>query len=127
MIEVAIVGGDPAGSCCAYNLAESGICSVIFDHTHPREKPCGRMISPVAQELFPFLNKLPIEHRKKRKICLLSPSGRKTKFSTKRSEIRCFSRLKLDQHLVNWLRREFRKTNRECSMSCGRNPMERAC
>jgi flavin-dependent dehydrogenase len=64
MIEVAIVGGGPAGAYCAYNLAENGICPIIFDHSHPREKPCGGMISPLAQELFPFLKELPIEHKK---------------------------------------------------------------
>lgn len=39
--EVAIVGGGPAGATCAYELAKAGINVAIFDHSHPREKPCG--------------------------------------------------------------------------------------
>lgn len=43
--EVAIVGGGPAGSTCASELAKNGVDVVIFDHSHPREKPCGGLIS----------------------------------------------------------------------------------
>lgn len=39
--DVAIVGGGPAGAWAAYRLARSGARVVIFDHSHPREKPCG--------------------------------------------------------------------------------------
>jgi len=100
MIEVAIVGGGPAGSYCAYTLAKNSIFPVIFDHTHPREKPCGGLVTPFAQRLFPFLERLPIKHGEKSKLRLISPSGREVCLST-RKKIRCFSRLKLDQFLVN--------------------------
>jgi len=43
--EVAIVGGGPAGSSCAYELSKNGIDVALFDHSHPREKPCGGLIS----------------------------------------------------------------------------------
>jgi menaquinone-9 beta-reductase len=56
-IEIAIVGAGPAGSYCAYNLAKQGLKPVIFDHSHPREKPCGGGISPRTLEKFPFLEK----------------------------------------------------------------------
>lgn len=39
--EVVIVGGGPAGSTCAHKLAGAGVDVVLFDHSHPREKPCG--------------------------------------------------------------------------------------
>jgi len=39
--EVVIVGGGPAGSTCGYELAKAGVDVAIFDHSHPREKPCG--------------------------------------------------------------------------------------
>ena len=55
--EVAIVGGGPSGAYCAYNLARQGIKPIIFDHSHPREKPCGGGISPSLIEKFPFLEK----------------------------------------------------------------------
>lgn len=53
--EVAIVGGGPAGAYCALNLARMGIKPVIFDHSHPREKPCGGGISPPVILKFPFI------------------------------------------------------------------------
>jgi geranylgeranyl reductase family protein len=56
-IKIAIVGAGPAGSYCAYNLAKQGLKPVIFDHSHPREKPCGGGISPRTLEKFPFLEK----------------------------------------------------------------------
>lgn len=100
MIEVAIIGGGPAGAYCAYNLAENGIYPTIFDHSHPREKPCGGMISPLAQELFPFLKELPIEKIKRRKACFVSPFGRKFFVTFRKGDVICVSRLDLDQHLL---------------------------
>jgi geranylgeranyl reductase family protein len=99
--EVAIVGGGPAGAYCAYNLAENGIYPIIFDHSHPREKPCGGMISPLAQEALPFLKKLPIEHIRRKIINLISPSGHKFSVILKRKEIICVSRLEFDQFLLD--------------------------
>ena len=55
--QVIIVGGGPAGAYCATELARKGICATIFDHSHPREKPCAGGISPTALEKFPFLEK----------------------------------------------------------------------
>ena len=43
--EVAVVGGGPAGSTCATELAKNGVDVVLFDHSHPREKLCGGAIS----------------------------------------------------------------------------------
>lgn len=101
MIEIAVVGGGPAGSFCAYCLAGDSLYPVIFDHTHPREKPCGGLVTPLAQRLFPFLKELPIKHGEKSEIHLISPSGRQVCISIRRSKIRTFSRLRLDQFLVN--------------------------
>ncbi len=53
--EIVIVGGGPAGAYCAYELAEKGIKPAIFDHSHPREKPCGGGISQLTLQKFPFL------------------------------------------------------------------------
>jgi geranylgeranyl reductase family protein len=99
MIENAIVGGGPAGSYCALCLAQNGIYPVIFDHTHPREKPCGGLVSPLAQKLFSFLEKPSIDHSEKSIIRLISPTGREVRLSNVRAL--CFSRLKLDQFLLN--------------------------
>ncbi len=43
--EVAVVGGGPAGSVCAAELAKNGVDVVLFDYSHPREKLCGGAIS----------------------------------------------------------------------------------
>jgi geranylgeranyl reductase family protein len=50
--EAGIVGAGVAGSCCAQVLGKEGIKVAIFDHSHPREKPCGGLIDArVADEL----------------------------------------------------------------------------
>ena len=101
MIEVAIVGGGPAGSYCAYSLTKNDVYPTIFDDTYPREKPCGGLVSPLAQRLFPFLEKLPIKHGQRRRVCFILPSERRVCISIRKGKIRCFSRLKLDQFLVD--------------------------
>jgi geranylgeranyl reductase family protein len=41
VLDIAIVGGGPAGAWAAYRLAREGARVAIFDASHPREKPCG--------------------------------------------------------------------------------------
>ena len=101
MIQTAIVGGGPAGAYCACCLTENDIYPVIFDHTHPREKPCGGLISPLAQKVFPLLKELPIERNERNRIHLIPPSGKPLSISFRKSKLLCFSRLKLDRFLVN--------------------------
>lgn len=50
--EVGIVGAGPAGSCCARVLGEAGIKVALFDHSCPREKPCGGLIESRVVEEF---------------------------------------------------------------------------
>jgi len=101
MINVAIIGAGPAGSYCAYKLTEQGISPTLFDHSHPREKPCGGLIPANAQEFFPFLKNIPVEHSERNSMQLISLSGRKTIVRFKKGMLRGFSRLKFDQHLLN--------------------------
>jgi geranylgeranyl reductase family protein len=101
VIKVAIVGAGPAGSYCAYKLAEDGIYPSIFDYSHPREKPCGGLIPIAAQELFPFIKALPITHSERSAMNLISPSGRRRTIHFRRGKIIGFSRLKFDQYLLN--------------------------
>jgi len=42
--EVGIVGAGVAGSTCAQVLGGAGVKVALFDHSHPREKPCGGLI-----------------------------------------------------------------------------------
>jgi geranylgeranyl reductase family protein len=100
MIEIAVVGGGPAGAYCAYNLARNGLRVSIFDDSHPREKPCGGMLTPEALDLFPFIAEIPIEQRILRKGHFKSPTGIDACTSTKNRPYRAFSRSKLDQFLI---------------------------
>jgi digeranylgeranylglycerophospholipid reductase len=100
MIQTAIVGGGVAGAYCAYQLAENGLHPVIFDHSHPREKPCGGLVSPLALKLFPFLKRLPIDHSERDRLYVISPSGKKECVRFRKSKMLGFSRLELDQYLV---------------------------
>jgi len=52
-VRVAIVGGGPAGSLLAWALARGGSEAVVFDASHPREKPCGGGLTPGAVRLLP--------------------------------------------------------------------------
>lgn len=101
MINVAIVGAGPAGSYCAYKLAEDGIFPRVFDFSHPREKPCGGLVPANAQDFFPFLKTIPIPHSERSTITMIPPSGRRMVIGFKKGKLRCFSRLKLDRYLLD--------------------------
>lgn len=100
MIQTAIIGGGPAGAHCAYCLAENHIYPTIFDPTHPREKPCGGLVTTVAQEFFPFLRKISIEHNVIDNINYVFPSGNQIYFNLRAGDL-SFSRLMLDTFLID--------------------------
>jgi geranylgeranyl reductase family protein len=50
--EVGIVGAGVAGSTCAEVLGREGVEVALFDHSHPREKPCGGLIENRVVEEF---------------------------------------------------------------------------
>lgn len=52
-MKVAVVGAGPAGTLAAHDMARGGIHVVLFDPTHPREKPCGGGLTGRALELLP--------------------------------------------------------------------------
>lgn len=51
--DVAVIGAGPAGTMAAHDLAATGARVAIFDHSHPREKPCGGGITGRALALLP--------------------------------------------------------------------------
>jgi geranylgeranyl reductase len=96
---VAIVGGGPAGAYCAYELAKKGIYATIFDHSHPREKPCGGGLSALAIEKFPIIRKVPVKRGIGRKLRLISPSGYEVRVGTGYSV--GISRLHMDNYILD--------------------------
>jgi flavin-dependent dehydrogenase len=52
-VRVAVVGAGPAGSLLAWRLARDGGSAVVFDPSHPREKPCGGGLTGKALDLLP--------------------------------------------------------------------------
>jgi flavin-dependent dehydrogenase len=52
-MKVAVVGAGPAGALCAWRLAGDGARVTVFDHSHPREKPCGGGLTAKALALLP--------------------------------------------------------------------------
>jgi len=101
LIKVAIVGAGPAGSYCAYKLAEKGSYPSVFDYSHPREKPCGGLIPAGAQELFPFLKTLQIPHSERSTMSMITPNGRRIVIGFRKGKLMGVSRLKFDQYLLD--------------------------
>jgi hypothetical protein len=50
---------DPAESHLGYFLAIKGFYPIVFNHSHPREKPCSDGISVLAIEKFTILKGVP--------------------------------------------------------------------
>lgn len=61
VFDVAIVGGGPAGSCCAAFCALSGLCVLVLEREKfPREKVCGDCLNPSC---WPVLRRLSLAQR----------------------------------------------------------------
>ncbi|HEX6738108.1 MAG TPA: NAD(P)/FAD-dependent oxidoreductase [Vicinamibacteria bacterium] len=52
-MRIGIVGAGPAGALAGYRLARDGHEVVVFDASHPREKPCGGGLTARALDLLP--------------------------------------------------------------------------
>lgn len=74
--DIVIVGGGPAGAYCGYELAKKGIETAIFDQSHPRDKPCGGRITPLAFEKFPELKKIVLKEGITTKFKVITCSGK---------------------------------------------------
>ncbi len=96
--KVAIVGAGPAGSTCAYWLGKNKIKTVLFDDSHPREKPCGGAIPRKLIDEFNIPEQ--ITESKNDWLILESPSGKLIKIKAKRSSY-FVMRKKFDGYLLN--------------------------
>jgi menaquinone-9 beta-reductase len=64
-MNVGVVGAGPAGALLAWHLAHDGARVVLFDPSHPREKPCGGGLTGRALALLPpapASDPLPVVH-----------------------------------------------------------------
>lgn len=82
--DIVIVGGGPAGAYLGYLLAKNGLQPVLFDHSHPREKPCGGGVSVRALEKFPLLLKIPGNKVLDKRMILISSKGKHVLLSGKK-------------------------------------------
>ncbi|MEM0475631.1 MAG: geranylgeranyl reductase family protein [Candidatus Norongarragalinales archaeon] len=78
--DVVVVGGGPAGSTCAEFLGKGGLRTALFDHSHPREKPCGGGVTNKAIAEFKIPKSL--AERVTEKIIIESPSGDSVELSS---------------------------------------------
>ncbi|MEM0466712.1 MAG: NAD(P)/FAD-dependent oxidoreductase [Candidatus Thermoplasmatota archaeon] len=97
--EIIIIGAGPAGAYLGYLLASQGYTPLLFDHTHPREKPCGGGLTALAVRKFPILQKTPNKKLLDDPITLIAPDGTAVSTYGKKDCI-LISRLDLDTMLV---------------------------
>ncbi len=64
-VDVAIIGGGPAGSATAITLAKSGRSVAVFDKaTFPRDKCCGDGLTTLALRLGENLGLVPYKNKR---------------------------------------------------------------
>jgi geranylgeranyl reductase family protein len=98
--EVTIIGAGPAGAYCAFELAKKGIYADIFDHSHPREKPCGGGISASVLEKFPFLERFRSKGGSPGALKIISCTGNQTAILGNQKGF-YLSRQFLDEQILN--------------------------
>ena len=72
---VAILGGGPAGSFAAAQLASAGLSVQLFDEKLAWEKPCGGGLTYKAYSQYPFLLDNPTPKREVRETVLAAPNA----------------------------------------------------
>jgi geranylgeranyl reductase family protein len=75
MKRVAILGGGPAGSFAAEQLASAGVAVQLFDEKLAWEKPCGGGLTYKAYSQYPFLLDNPTPKREVRETVLAAPNA----------------------------------------------------
>jgi len=97
--QIAIVGGGPAGSFAAEQLARAGHDVTLFDEKLAWEKPCGGGLTDKALVRWPFLREAGVERNWITNCELIAPSGRTASFRLD-CPIAIFSRLTLNGLLL---------------------------
>jgi geranylgeranyl reductase family protein len=105
--DVLIVGGGPAGSTAAINLAGAGLRVAILDRARfPRLKPCGGGISCRAYRRFPYLESVvrAVPINLVNKVVLESPSGEVVHFESDEPLYAMIRRIEFDNALIEHCR-----------------------
>jgi len=100
IFDIVIIGGGPAGAYLGYLLGKNGKHPIIFDNSHPREKPCGGGVSVLAIEKFPLLNDIPEQKEPGSDMQLISAKG----ISVMTQGEKCswtLSRKKMDKFMID--------------------------
>jgi flavin-dependent dehydrogenase len=119
--KIAIVGGGPAGSFVAAELARAGRDVRLFDEKLAWEKPCGGGLTDKALTRWPFLREAPVERNWINACQLIAPSGRKVSFELDR-QIAIFSRFTLNSLLLERAQSAGAKVIREHIVEIGGGP-----
>lgn len=98
MKRVAVLGGGPAGSMAAYELARAGIDTVLIDEKLAWEKPCGGGVTFKAYEQYPFLKEA--AYRSIARSTIASQGGGHVTLDLKKPLL-VFSRKDLNQLLLD--------------------------
>src|SRR5258708_21418056 len=109
---IAIIGGGPAGSFAAAELARAGREVLLFDEKLAWEKPCGGGLTDKALARWPFLRDTQVERNWISDCELIAPSGRKVAFQLGR-QIAIFPGLALNGLLLERARKAGARVLRE--------------
>jgi flavin-dependent dehydrogenase len=96
---IAIIGGGPAGSSAAAQLARSQYKVLLFDEKLAWEKPCGGGITDKALVRYEYLRDIGVERNWVERCELISPAGRRVTFDLGRP-VAIFSRRVLNGFLL---------------------------
>ena len=96
---IAIIGGGPAGSSAAEQLARRGHKVLLFDEKLAWEKPCGGGITDKALVRYQYLRDVGIERNLVDRCELISPGGRRVTFDLGKP-VAIFSRRVLNGFLL---------------------------
>ena len=96
---VLIIGGGPAGSLAASQLAAGGKQVLLFDEKLAWEKPCGGGVTHKALQQYPFLAEAHADRAFLEECELVSPEGQRVRFHL-RHPLAIFSRLSLNGLLL---------------------------
>ncbi len=97
---IAVIGAGPAGSLAAARLARAGRRVLLLDEKSAWEKPCGGGITHKAVVQYPFLRDAQVERNWVSECEILSPGGRRVRF-TLDQPIAIFSRRVLNGLLLD--------------------------